>query len=82
MRIIKLLQHHLEEFEEISHDSYHLFELRGRNRINGATVRAAIDAGWFGKTDADVSQMTPIEVMSLAEEINDAYKKATETDPN
>lgn len=84
MKIVKLLQLHLEGFEEISNDEYGLFELRGTNRINGATVRAAVDAGWFGDglSVDDVGKMTPVEVRKLAEDINDAYKKATEPDPN
>ena len=84
MKIVKLLQLHLEGFEEISNDEYQLFELRGANRINGATVRSAVSAGWFGDglTVDDVGKMTPVEVRKLAEDINDAYKKATETDPN
>lgn len=80
MLIDDLRQRHLEKFEE---EYWKLADnIRGRNRDNGATVRAAQAAGWLKRDPGPVGDMKPADVRRLAEAINARYTELTTIDPN
>lgn len=56
----------------------------GQMRFYGATVRAAVHAGWFSDmtTQEDVDRLTGKEIIRLHGEIIDLYNELTVIDPN
>lgn len=51
-------------------------EVRGKNRVNGLIIRAAVAGGWFvdiNFTEEDVDNLTGKQSIALAQQISDLY---------
>ena len=59
-------------------------DLYGQQRFYGASVRAAVAAGWFSEpmTQEDVDAMPPKVVATLWKQVTDLYQELTAVDPN
>ncbi len=59
-------------------------ELNGQQRFYGASVRAAVAAGWFTDltTQEQVDALTGKEIRTLHKQVHDLYGELTELDPN
>jgi hypothetical protein len=77
-----LLQRDLESFETHFNDSG-LADIKGRARLNGGLVRAAIAAGWIdGLTVDEVGGLGAAEIRVLGDKVSALYTEATAVDPN
>ncbi len=86
--IADLRQKHLEKFQDLvveyKREHGESFNLRIQN--NGAIVRSAISAGWFGDVEGDVNElvgeMSVADVEKYAREVDALFEKFTVIDPN
>jgi hypothetical protein len=81
-------QRELEAFEvdynpRIRNDKGEI-ELNGQQRFYGASVRAAVAAGWFSDltTQEQVDALTGKEIRALHAQVHALYGELTELDPN
>lgn len=83
-----LKQRELEAFEgdynKRIRDAEGEIDVTGQMRFYGASVRAAVAAGWFTdlKTQEAVDDLTGKQVRKLHTEVQDLYTELTEIDPN
>ena len=76
-----LKQRDLEKFEEQVNE-LGVDDLRGQQRIAGAYVRAAVNAGWLPDLTPDgVGELTGKEVRRIARAVSERYEALTELDP-